>query len=330
MTSIAQRLVLIGLETTPGTGVNVDVALHALASLRAVPNKIVPNEHIGSFAPQRHYIGSSGAEGELTIDGYYQHAPYPVSMALGAGAVVTTGDPEAWTFTLPMAATAPTFATYSMEYADNDGGDHIVRALDVFGTALEISGEAGQAWQFKTTLTGGQTTLPADITATPTPTAHPYPILMADTALKWADDGDFESAVAAAALISFNWKVEGLQHSKLFAGSLYPSGRGHNMWDCTLEMIVECSNATAKAQRAKLLNVSQTAIQIRAEAADAGGAGVDWYAELRGVYMLQSIDTLDERDGNNTLKFTYKGEKDWEIGAISSTQILIGNDLQSL
>jgi hypothetical protein len=330
MTSIAQRLVLIGKETTPGDGSTVDVALHALASLRAVPNKIIPDEHTGSFAPTRHYIGSLMAEGELTFDGYYQHAPYPVSMAIGAGTVNTSGTPEAWTFTLPMAAVAPTFATYCLEYADADNGDHIVQAKDVFATGLEISGEAGQAWQIKPTLTGGNVSFISDVTATPTPTDHPHPILMADTNLKWADDGDFNSASAATQLISFNFKLEGLQHSKLFAGALYPSGRGHNRWDVTLEIIAECSNALAKAQRAKLLNTSQTAIQIRAEAADAGGAGIDWYAEIRGVYMLQAIETLDERDGNNTLKFTYKGEKDWEIGAVSSTQILIGCDLQSL
>jgi hypothetical protein len=328
MSSIAQRVFYIGNETTPGTGVTVDVALRATGSLQVMPTKKRPEEYIGSFAPTRHYITSLRAQGELTMPGTYEQAPYMVSMALGAGAVVTTSDPEEWSFLLPMAGTAPTFSTYTCEYSD--GANHIVKATDVFSTALEISGEADGEWMFKNTLVGGNATFPAAVSATPTPPATPRAILMAETALKWADDGDLESAVAMDEFISFVYKVENLQHQKLFAGSLYPTGRGHNVWNVSLELTVEIDNATVEAQKEKLLTNEQTAIQIRAEAVDAGGEGIDWYAEIRGVFHLADVGVIDERDGNNIVKLTYSGEKDILIDAITTQGVLFGNDLQAL
>jgi hypothetical protein len=328
MTSKAQRVVYIGKETAPGDGATVDVALRAKASLKAVPDIKQPDEDIGSLAPARHYIGSLKAEGTLEVEAaYYEHLPYFVSPALGAGSVNITGSPELWTFTLSQTSTPPTFATYNMEVGDGD--NHIVRASDVFSTAMEISGEAGEAWAIKNTIVGGNVTFPAAHGATPTPPATVRTVLMADTALKFADDGDFGSASAVEmTLISFTWKLEEYMHQKQFAGALYPNARGNNKWKVTLEMMVEIGNATIESQKDKLLVGTQTSIQIRAEAADAGGAGVDWYAEIRGAFYLSEVGELDDRDGNNIIKLVYVGEKD-ETATISS-QILIGTSLTAL
>src|SRR5262245_35270599 len=172
MTSIAQRKVLIGKETTPADGATPDVALRAIATLKATVDKRVPEEYIGSFAPRRHYIASIMAEGRLQFrDLYYEHSPYPVSMAMGAGTVAGTVDPYTYTFTLAGTAGPPTFATYRMEYTD--GGNHIVRADDVFATALEISGEAGGPIAINATVVGASVTYPAAVGATLDPVAAP-------------------------------------------------------------------------------------------------------------------------------------------------------------
>lgn len=324
MSSKALRKVIIGKEAVPGDGATPDVALRAVASLKAVPDKIQPDEDIGSFAPSRHYIGSLKAEGGLEYDGYYEHAPYPVSMALGAGAVVITGDPEVWTWTLAD-GTAPTFATYRMEYTD--GADHIVRADDVFATDIEIKGEAGQSWMITNTLVGGSTTFPAALGASLTPPATVNPILMARTLLYmdalFANIGTTEVPV----LISFTWKLESLQHQKLFAGSLFPSGRGHDKWKITLDLIVEAEEDQIEALKGTLLTTDTTAIRIEEITPDAGGAGVDWNFQINGSYYLDQIDTIDERDGNNTLKMSFVGQKD-VLG--NSGSIVIGNSLQAL
>lgn len=304
MSSVAQRVVIVGLEATPGDGATPDVALRAKMALRAMPEKIQVDEDIGSYAPARHYIGSLKAEGELTMDAaYYEGAPYPVSMALGAPSTAGAADPWTHTFALPNATTAA-FRTYRAEYSD--GNNHIVRADDTFAKALEISGEAKKAWVIKATLTGGSTTFPAALGASLSPIAAPTDILMADTVLKidttWANIG----TTTVGVLISFNWKLEELQHEKFFAGSLYPTGRGNNKWKVTLELIVEIDNATVEAEKDKLLTGALSAIRI--EAIDAGNA--DDSAQINGMYYLSEVDTLDDRDGNNIVKMIYIGQRD--------------------
>lgn len=302
MSSKAQRQVIIGLETTPGDGATPDVALRAKASFKPVPDKVEVEEDIGSYAPARHYIGSLKAEGELEFEAaYYEHAPYPVSMALGAPTTTGASDPWTHTFDLPD-GTAPTFATYRMEYTD--GNDHIVRADDVFATALEISGEAGKAWMIKPTLTGGSTTYPAALGATLSPPATVTTIRMADTSIYIDDAFANIGTTEMTALISFTWKLEELQHSKLFAGTLYPTGRGNNRWKVTLEIIAEIENAKVEAEKDKLLTAALSAVRVVASDSANDSFTID------GVYYVQDVDTLDDRDGNNIVKITYVGQKD--------------------
>jgi len=306
MSSKAQRRVFVGREDPPGTGVTVDVALRAVASLKAVVDKQTPEEDVGSFAPARHYIGSAHAEGNLEVDGIYEQFPIPVAMAMGEGEVAGS-DPYIWTHTLPD-GTPDDFATFSMEYTD--GVDHHVRAEDVFATALEISGEAGKTWMVKPEVTGGAVSFPA------APTAYPAlgsatPIRMADTTLSiddaWANLG---VTTVPATLISFTWKLENLQHNKMFAGSLYPSGRGNDRWKTTLEIIAEMGRVKIESEKDKLFTTGQSAVRIKALSANAGGAGVDYSAQIGGMYFLKEVNELDDRDGNSTIKLIYQGEKD--------------------
>lgn len=307
MSSKAQREVLIGKQSSAGTGVNVDVALRATADFKAVPDKIEVEEDIGSFAPARHYIGSLKSEGSLEYDGYFEHAPYPISMALGAG-YINPGAYALWTFDLPESV-APTLALYSMEYTD--GADHIVRGVDVFATGLEISGEAGQSWMFKPTIVGGETTYPAAVSASPAAPATVTPILMANTVLSVDDTFETFGTTDVAELISFNWKLDNLMHQKLFAGSLWPTDQGHDKFEITLELIVEAEQARMEVVKARLLNTTQSAIRLKATS----GSNT---ATIDGIFYLQDVDTLDDRDGNNTLKYVFKGERPtayWYVGA---------------
>lgn len=316
MSSKAQREILIGKQASAGTAVPVDVALRAVANFKAVPDKIMPDEDIGSYAPSRHYIGSLKGEGDFDFDGYYEHAPYPVSMALGEE--TPTGGPQySWTWDLPD-ATANTFALYTMEYTD--GVNHIVKSLDVFATGLEIVGEAGQSWMITPELVGANTYFPNVVTGSPTPPATVTPILMAETSLYMDDDYDDIGSTEMDELISFNWKIENLQHQKLFAGSLYPTGTGNDKWETTLELVVEIDNSKIESEKDKLLTTGETAIRIKADNA------TDSFT-IDGMYILQEVDTLDDRDGNNTVKMVYKGQK----GSEGDTgQLVISCDLASL
>lgn len=313
MTSKALRQIIIGLESVPGDAATPDVALRAEGSFKAVVTKVVPDENIGSFAPQRHYIASEKAEGKLEFNhAYYEHAPYPVSMALGASSVSGASDPYTHTFTLPD-GTAPTFATYRLEYSD--GGDHIVSANDVFATALEIKGEAEGAIAIIADLVGGNVSYPASLGATLTPLATPTQIRMADCTLEIEDDYDDLGATNVDELISFSWKLENLQHQKSFAGSLHPSGRGNDKWQITLEIVAEVSNAKIESEKDKIHTTTQTAIQIKAS------ASANDSLTISGMYFVNDVETLDDRDGNNTVKIIYMAEKGSE-GDLPSVVII--------
>jgi hypothetical protein len=319
MSNTDLRRVLIGLQADPGVGVNVDFALRALMSLRPKVDKIVPDENIGSLSPARHYIGSLMPEGAITVnDGVYDEIPYILAMALGTEAPAGGGSPYTWTWDLPD-STAPTHALFSVEYTD--GGTWVVRGEDVIATGLTISGVSGKGWKFEASLTGGEVTYPGAITADPTLVASPTPIRMADTVLYVdADYADIGVTDVPATLISFSWKLENLLHTKLFAGSVYPQGRGSAKWKTTLELVVEAEEAVFQTEMANLLDTTQTAIRVKA----ASGA---FSLALDGNYMLNTVDTLDDRDGNNIVKLTYSGEKDasdntGQVVALSSLDAL--------
>lgn len=325
MSSVAQRVVYAGKQAVSGTGVTVDVALRAKATMKAVVDKIEVEEDIGSFAPSRHYIGSKHAEGSLEYDGYYEHAPIILSMALGVG-YVNPGSPNVWTFDLPENAVSD-FALYTMEYSD--GVNHIVHGEDMFASELEISGEAGKTWMFKPTLMGGNVTFPAAVSASPTAPASVIPILMSNTKIYFDDTFETLGDTEHAQLISFTWKLSNLQHHKLFAGALYPTGHGNNKWEITLEVIVECENAVTETLKDRLFNTDQTFCRIQAV-----DTGVDaLVANVDGAYYVQDVDTLDDRDGNNILKITLKGERPgssyWYAGEAGGS-ILVESSLAAL
>ena len=302
MTAKALRRVLLGLEAVPGTYINPTYALRAMAELSPKVEKTVVEEDIGSFAPARHFIGSAMSEGSIEMNpAYYEEMHHLLKLSIGAG--LRTGTPTAYTYTMALPdGTAPTFATYTVEYTD--GGSHVIMARDVFATDLEISGEAGKGWVVKGTIEGASTTLPGGITANPTPVAA-TDVLMANTSL-YVDAlyANIGNTAVAGALISFAWKLENLQHHKMFAGALYPTGRGNDKWKVSLEMVLEVENATVAAEFAKVLNTTQSAIRIKAD----NGSGKT--ATIDGMYMLNQADTLDDRDGNNIIKLSYLAEKD--------------------
>lgn len=295
MTSRALREVLVGLQTGPGSGANVDTALRATCDLKPNVVKFHPPEDIGSYAPARHYVPQIMPEGNIKLDGTYEQIIILLSMAMGE---VT---PPTWVWTLPdTLASAADFAVWTLEYTDGDA--HVVRAEDVLATSLTIAGVAGRGWTVEATLGGGATTFPGALSATPT--IEPVtPILMANTALTIDDTYLGIGSGAVDEFISFTWKLEEFQHTKQWGGSLYPNGRGNNKWKVTLELVIEVSATIAADLAAAFLAIDQFAVRIEAD----DGTST---ATIDGMYMIENINTLEEEAGNNILKITLLGEKD--------------------
>jgi len=304
MTSIATRQVCVGLQSEAGSAVNVDTLLRATCDLKAAVSKIHPEENIGSYAPARHYVGQIMPEGTLKMDATYEQIIIPLSMALGDEAGVSgNGAPYTYTFILPDDSTdEPTFALWTLEYTD--GGTYVVRGTDVFAKGLTISGAAGEGWQVEAELTGGEVDLPDALSASPSLDDTVTPIKMAETTL-WVDTtyaGIGTSQVEE--LISFTWKLENYLHTKQFAGALYPNGRGTAPWQVTLELVLEVAAAEAQTFADALLLTTQYAVRIK------GYVDANDSCNIDGMYMVEDVDTLDERDGNNIISVTLKGEKD--------------------
>jgi len=269
--------------------------------IKPVVDKVHVDENIGSYAPARHYIGSSKAEGTLNLDGLYQEVPYIIAMAMGAESPAGGGDPYTWTWALPD-TTPETFSLWTVEYTDGDVW--VLHAVDVFATGLTISAEAGKSWQFEAPLVGGEITYISALGASLSPGTTLTAIRMADTVL--SIDNTYAGigvTPVSNALINFSWGLENLQHQKLFAGSLWPSGRGNAKWQVTLEMTVEVATAVFESERDKHLTKAQTAVHLKATS----GAHS---ATIAGMFMLEDVASLEERDGNNIVTFSYLGEMD--------------------
>lgn len=303
MTSKALREVLIALQGAAGTADTVDVALHATCSLKPNVTKIKPEEDIGSHAPERHYVAQVMPEGSLTMENaVYEEIVYPIAMALGEETPSSgNGDPFTWAWVLPD-STSPTIVLFTIEYTD--GGTYVTRGEAIFAKSLTISGEAAQGWKVEAELTGGEVDLPDAVSASPTPLATATQIRMADTLLKvdaaWANVGD----TTVEELISFNWKLDKLLHAKQFAGDVSPNSRGSAKWETTLELVLEVAAAEAQTFADAVLTTTQYAVRI------AGSVDANDSCHIDGMYMVESVDTIDDRDGNNTIKITLMGEKD--------------------
>lgn len=314
MTSIAQRKILIGREAQHGTPVAPDAVLRGKAEIKVVPDKIVTEADVNSFAPDRHYVGSLKAEGTLEIEGYYEHAAYLVSMALGdplSGGIPTNLGSGRYRYTMTLAESGvyvPQYITYTIEFTD--GNYHIVKAADVFATSLEVSGEAGKSWIFKADIEGAEASFPSTLGASLL-AQKTTPILVSETNLYMSNlYTNIASGLVSSSLISFKWILKDFQHHKQFASSLWATGRGNSKWSTELELVLETELDIVKSEKAKLLTNDQTAIRLRSVSPNGHATGVPYLINLDGVYVLKDVDTLDERNGNNIVKLLYQGEKD--------------------
>lgn len=302
MSSKAQRVVYLGLETTPAIAVTADRALYAKLDLVPKPKKIMPDDDIGSYAVRRTIVIESHAEGDLEMPAaYYEDAPYMVAMALGAPVITGAGDPYTHAFAIPE-ATAPTTQAFSVEAYDGD--THGVRGIGMIATEMEISGKAGEAWKIKNKLTGSNPVVETAPTATPALITTTTDILMADTDM-WIN-ATFAAigTTAVTKFISFKWKIKGLFHTKLFGGNLYPTAYGTARPEIELKVVVELGPTAVQQEVAKLQTTSLSAIRIKAAASANDSFTID------GVYHLMEFGKVDDRDGNNIIELTYAGAKD--------------------
>ena len=308
MTATTRRQVCVAVQAATGSAQTVDTLFRGTCTLRPVATKIQPEENIGSYAPARHYIGEAHGEGVLKMDATYEQINIPLSMAMPY-VDPTSGNGAPYTYAWPLPySTSPATYLWTIEYIDsgpvNGGGNYVVRLIDTIATGLTISGEAGAGWQVEAELAGTTIDLPDNLSSNVTLDETVTPIKMAETTLHvdalYANIGD----TTLEEFISFNWKLEGLKHIKQFAGSLYPNSKGYGRWTTTLELVLEVSAAEAQTFADAILTTDLYAVRIRGYV-DANDSCI-----IDGMYMVNDVSTLDDRDGNNIIKITLLGQKD--------------------
>jgi hypothetical protein len=304
----------IGLQGATGSAVYPDHLLRAVCELKPKVTKIHPVEDIASFAPTRHYVGAVEAEGNIKMDATYEELTYLLCMALNYD---EPSGSYLWEFALPYQTQASTYL-FTLEFQDAGPYDkanaYTLRTTDTLGTGLTISGEAGAGWQVEMPIGARKieyiNNISDNINAAVDETVTP--IKMAETTLQVDSAYGSIGGTTVEELISFNWKIEGLKHMKRFAGSLYPNGHGYGRWKTTLELVLDMNPEVLTFGDA-VLATTQFAVRIK------GYASATDYCYIDGVYMVEDISTLDDRDGNNTIKVTLLGEKDSSdnVGLIS-------------
>jgi hypothetical protein len=253
------------------------------------------------------------------MDATYEQILFPLTMAMGIVSPSSgNGAPYTWTFELafrvsPISLISP----FTIEYIDsgpsNGGGDgggtYVVRMVDTFATALTISGEAGGAWQVEAELSGREIDLPDSLSGNPEPDQTVTAIRMAETTLAadalYANIGD----TAVVELISFNWKLEDNYHSKQFAGSVFPNGWGAGRWKTSLDLVLEVSAAQAQAFADAVLTNDMFAVRVK------GYVDANDSCNIDGMYVVNEVSALEERDGNNIIT----------VGLLGRTDITGGN-----
>lgn len=311
MTAVSRRGVYYGKQGAVGSSVVVDTNLRATCSLKPTATKVQPEENIGQHGPNRHYITDIKAEGSLNMDSaVYEQILVPLWLAMGDPTPTGGGDPYTWAFTLPFRVDPISLISpLTMEYIDsgpsNGGGDgggtYVVRVVDAFATALTISGNAPEGWKAEAELSGRVVDLPDSLSGNPEPDQTVTPIKMAETTLAvdplYANIGD----TVITEFYSFTWKLEDNYHSKQFAGSLYPNGWGSGRWKTTLDLILEVSAAQAQTFADAVLTETLYAVRVKGYASANDNCNID------GMYYVDAVDTLDDRDGNNIIKVSLLG-----------------------
>jgi len=322
MSASTMRMLGIGLQGGTGTAVYPDILLHATCELKPKVTKIHPEEDVSSYAPVRHYVAAIEAEGTLKMDATYEELVYLLAMAMPYDEPSGT---YLWEFPLPF-QTDPATYLFTLEFQDagpyDSSGAYTIRTTDTLGTGLTISGVAGEGWQVEMPIgarkveyiTNISDNINSDMDESVTP------IKMAETTVQIDSAWGGIGGTTVEELISFNWKIENLKHMKRFAGSLYPNAHGYGAWKTTLELVMDI-NAEVLTLADAALATTQFAVRVK------GYEGASNYCYIDGMFMVEDVSTLDERDGNNIMKYTLVGEKD---SSDNTGLISLQNDIAAL
>jgi len=305
--------------------------------MKKLVNRVFPTEATGLMSDHiisRYYDPWVMAELPIaTGDEGLTYQQFPWFLSMGAIGVLNSAA-GIWTFT-PALTTADMPYVASIIYGDN-AGSWISHCC--FARQLVISAAFQGPWNMEADIVGRDMAEDSleDI-AYPTPLNT---ILGQMTILNTHPNCQFASATPVpGTLIDWRITIPGF-HAKFFQdGELYFSIMGLASRHLTFEATVEWDSAWALVEHrnwaASHMAATPSApryMELVATGGPTGGAPANYGAEIRMVLMYESFETLEERDGNDIIKFVARTAYDVGPcdGGVNEWEVEVSNALAAL
>jgi len=329
------RRILIGKESTgtPGTAVAATTVLRMTGVIEDLRETVFPLEDVGlipgtdrTYIPK--YAASMTIEGEAT----FEQLPYFLEAGIDNVAPTTdtstdTGSGYIYTYTFPTTAqNAP--RTYTIEGGDDQEAEEMEYS---FVKDFTLSGNAGEAWKVSGNWIGRQCSTTTFTASTDAPIPTVEEMLFSKTTLAIDDDTDVMGAtVKSNTLLSAELKVTtGFQEVYTGDGQLYFSFVKQVAPEIVLTVTFE-HDGTSTAEKAKWRAGTARQIRLLCNGSALADAGTYTYKTLKIdlVGKWEKFDKLDEKDGNDIVKGTFRARYNSTTALFAS--IVVVNSLASL
>lgn len=318
-----------------GTPATPTARLVGTCGMKKLTNLVFPTEATGLMSDHiLNRVYSPWVMAELPLatgeEGLtFQQLPWYLAMGAEGGVTGTgTGTPKTWAFCPDLAAgDFPEVAT--IRYGDNAG---VWEASCCFARGLVISGAFQGPWQIEADVVGrDMETAAFEDLPYPTDVASYGPLeTILGQMTSFYKDATCQFAavptVVTGSLIDWRATLPGF-HPKFFQdGQLYYTTMGLASRHITLEATVEWDSVFAAAEHANW--ISQTPVYVRIQGVGATPANAT--ATIDMVLMYESFDTLDQRDGNDIVKFVARTVYDVGCVAVPEWCITVINTFAAL
>lgn len=333
----ALRRISLGQESTgtPGTAVAATTTLLFGGVMEDQREVVFPEINTGyisgvdyNYTPK--YMAALTMEGDATFE--------QLGYILGAGVKDSTGTTDSgsgtgfiYSYTLPTSAQNVPFF-YTIEAGDDNEAEEMEYS---FVKEFTLSGNAGESWQVSANWVGRQctTTTFTPSTDAPVPATLPEVMLFSKSKLyidSCASSDTVGTTIKSNTLLAAELKVTtGFQEVFAADGYLYFSFVKQVAPEVILTITFE-HDGTATAEKAFWRSGTARQIRILCEGSALAGAGAYTYKtmkiDLAGKW--EKFDKLDEQDGNDIIKATFRARYNTTVGLFGN--IVIVNELSSL
>lgn len=328
--------VQLGAETTPGTNVATTAVWRGTGFIKDEIEVTFPEETIGILSgTTRSYIAKYGASLELTGDLTFEQFGYIGNAGIKYVAPTTdTSSAFIRTWLFPI-QTTDAVASTDLTTLSVEGGDNQQAEEFSYGYVSEftIEGTAGEAATISAIVNGQQV---ATTTFSASPTITDVESVLVSKGKMYADatTDTVGTTQLSQTLLGFSLSVTtGWMPVYAADGSLNFSFIKQTMPEVMLEVTFE-HNASAVAEKLNWRN--QTARQLRlrfdGSALTTTDAGATYDTKVFIIDLVgkwESWDVLDEQDGNNIVKGTFRARYDSNV-ATYYARIINANQLATM